>query len=136
MPKYRDYFRQMMEENKEMFEDFAAIHAKYMLDDEKWQEEFNRLGEPIVETMREWEGRLCGTTEKGNNAKYSSRLADKFWEEIKAFFPKIDFVGIEVVQTAVREVQMENEVEEQTEIDKDLREIDEMDDSFEIRKLF
>ena len=126
MPKYRDYFRKMIDENSEMFEEFAKLHAKYAEDRSANQEEFNEKGEKVVEVIREWEGRLCGKTEKGDKAVFSAGLADKYWGEVKAFFPMIDFVGVEVVKkaksTAVKKVEKEVEI-----VDRDMAEIDMMD---------
>src|SRR5690606_9808512 len=96
MPKYRDYFRQMLEVHKDEFEKFAEVHAKYQLDQNKWQEEYNKIGAPIKNILYEWEKKLCGHSEKGNFAKFSSQLAEKFQQEVKAFFPLVDFIGVKV----------------------------------------
>ena len=96
MPKYRDIFRQMIEEHEQEFKNFAEVHAKYASNKKQWQDEFNKQGVELLEIIRVWEQRLCGKTEKGNKAVFSTRLAEKFWAEIKAFFPLIDFVGVEV----------------------------------------
>jgi len=130
MPKFRDYFRQMMDENQEMFANFAQVHTKYQQDKQQWQEEFNKQGEKVVEVVREWEGRLCGHQEKGDKAVFSANLAEKFWGEVKAFFPLIDFVGVEVVKKAdpkkvieVRRVQEVQEVKKE-DMDPDIWEIE------------
>ena len=94
MPKFRQYFRQMTEENQDLFANFKIIHDQYQENQDKYQDEFNRQGKVIVEVIREWEKRLCGHMEKGDNARYSSQLSDKFWNEVRAFFPMIDYVGV------------------------------------------
>lgn len=96
MPKYRDMFRQMLDEHQDEFNSFADVHARYAENKKKWQNEFNTQGAEILEIIRVWEQRLCGKTEKGDKAVFSSRLAEKFWDEVKAFFPLIDFVGVEI----------------------------------------
>lgn len=146
MPKFRDYFRQMTAENQELFGDFAAVHAKYALDKSANQEEFNRIGAVIQEVVREWEGRLCGYSERGDNAVFSKNLAEKFYGEVKAFFPLYDFIGIEVVKPGVKvdKVEQVEELKKVKEVakvvDKDMAEIDAMDmnnvDDFVIKKLF
>lgn len=138
MPKYRDYFRQMLDENEELFTSFAEVHQKYTTDRTKHQAEFNKVGEPVATLVMEWEQKLCGTSERGNYAKYSAKLAEKFRSEVKAFFPMIDFIGLKVVKPATREVKPAPIATKPTPPkDKDLAQIDAMDmDDFDIPKLF
>lgn len=96
MPRYRDIFREIMNNNEALFADFAEVHQKYQADGKKWQKEFNELGAQMMELLRDGERTLCGKTERGQNAVFSARLADKYWTEVKAFFPLIDFVGVTV----------------------------------------
>ena len=84
----------MMEDNKELFDEFRAVHAKYQADQETNQAEFNRVGETVVEKIREVEVELCAKSDSGQYSKYSSNLADKFWEAVRGYFPMIDFVGV------------------------------------------
>ena len=100
MTKYRKYFKQMLEENKKLFKDFESIHNRYVLEPQKYQEEFNQVGQPVVEVIKEYENRLCGHSEKGIYGKFSSSLAEKFWDLIRRKYPKIDFVGIKVIRPA------------------------------------
>jgi len=83
----------MISEHEVQFADFKDIHDKYTLDQKKWQDEYNRQGKQIVEIVRRWESKLCGNMEKGENAIFSGRLSEKFWTEVRAFFPMIDYVG-------------------------------------------
>ena len=149
MPKYRDYFRRMTDENQEMFAEFAEVHAKYQQDKSEWQSEFNEKGVKVVEVVREWEGRLCGHSEKGDKSVFSARLADKFWGEVKAFFPLIDFVGVEVVKQGKQKktlgesknqknTEMKSEEEEES-MDSDLWEIERITldstENFDIKRI-
>ena len=142
MPKFRDYFRQMLEENEELFSEFALIHRAYETDKSKNQNEFNKQGVIIVELVREWEGKLCGFSEKGEYAKYSKNLAEKFQGEVKTIFPLIDFVGVEIRagKKMVAPASIEKKlVEEIAETDPDILEIEKLevlDDDFKIKKLF
>ncbi len=86
----------MLEENKEDFENFRLVHSFYSEDDARHQDTFNHKGEKIMKIIREWETRLCGHMEKGDNAVYSARLSEKFWGEIRREFPLIDFVGVKI----------------------------------------
>ncbi len=142
MPKYRDYFRRMLAVESELFEEFGAVHAKYEKNQERNQDEFNRVGKRVVEVIREWENKLCDRTERGVHSKFSSRLAEKFQEEVKTFFPLIDFVGVEVTRPAVDFVvngkKNEEKVSEE-EMDTDILEIEKIavldDDGFTLKKL-
>lgn len=126
-----------MNEHEETFAAFAAAHAKYALNKQKWQEEFDREGEKVREIIHEWETRLCGKQERGKNAVFSSKLAEKFWDEIRAFFPLIDFVGVKVKVAPVKNVAVSPTpaVTGAGEADPDLAEIDAMDEEFDIPKL-
>jgi hypothetical protein len=96
MPKFRDYFRNMLSEYEADFAAFKKVHDDYKINQKKWQEEYNKQGEKIVEIIRQTESKLCGTMEKGENAKFSGRLSEKFWSEVRAFFPMIDYVGAQI----------------------------------------
>ena len=91
--KYKDYYNQMMESHKELFTQFKEIHDHYVSDSDKYREEFNTVGAKVVEILRETELRLCQASEGGQYGKYAVQLADKFWNEVRKTYPKIDFVG-------------------------------------------
>lgn len=95
MPKYKEYFKRMLDENRNLFDEFGEIHLKYMRDTKKYQDEFNSKGQEVLDVIRIYENRLCGTTEGGSYAKYSGKLADKFHEIIKINFPRIDSIGLQ-----------------------------------------
>lgn len=94
MSKYQKLFQEMIEENKSLFDSFKEIHDKYVEDDIKNQEEFNKQGEKVLEVVRKYELLLTSRSEGGQYAKFSSNLADKFKEQIKSVFPRIDFIGV------------------------------------------
>ena len=94
MSKYKEYFTDMINNHKELFEEFKKIHDEYAKDEKKWQNEFNEKGQEILHLIRRYENMLCGKSEAGKYGKFSSKLAEKFWEEIRLHFPKIDFVGL------------------------------------------
>ncbi len=93
--KYKQYCDDMLEIHHGQFEKFKDVHDKFVLEPEKWKKEFNKEGEKVLAIIRRYENQLCGKSEGGRYGKFSSQLADKFWGEIRARFPKIDFVGIE-----------------------------------------
>lgn len=92
--KYKHYYHLMIENNKDLFAKFSEIHQGFTSDPQKWEKQFHDVGRDIKDVMRDWERRLCSGTEKGAYAHYSSKLAEKFWSEIKKEFPLIDQVGL------------------------------------------
>lgn len=84
----------MMDENRELFDNFADIHREYMLNPGEWQKLLNEYGKEVVEIIRDYERKLCATSERGQYGKFSQNLSDKFWGEVRKSFPKIDFVGV------------------------------------------
>jgi len=93
MTKYKQTVSDMLEYNHELFSSFKVIHDQYMEDPESNKEEFNQEGEKVMRIIRKYENILCGKSESGKYGKFSSNLSDKFWDEIRIHFPKIDFVG-------------------------------------------
>lgn len=89
----------MLEENKDAFEKFKVVYANYGMDDEKYQDEFNREGEKILKIINEWESKLCSHSEKAGYANYTGNLAEKFQAEVRNAFPLIDHVGIVAVKS-------------------------------------
>ncbi len=94
MTKSQQYFQDMLEYNKKIFDEFKKLHEKYENAPEKFQDEFNEKGEEILRIIRKYENLLCSSSENSGFGKYSSNLADKFWEQIRKYFPKIDFIGV------------------------------------------
>ncbi len=84
----------MLDVHKDMFTKFKDIHDKYARNPAPHQLEFNEIGAQVLDVIRKYENKLCGTSERGGYGKYSHNLSDKFWSGIRAIFPKIDFVGI------------------------------------------
>lgn len=95
--KFKQVIDQMYEQFGEQFADFKIVHDRYTLDRRTHQAEYNKLGAPIMEILRDSERRLCSGTEKGGYGQYSAKLADRYWEEIKKTFPLIDFVGVKIL---------------------------------------
>ncbi len=94
MTKYKEYFQRMVEENKELFDDFKTLHANYGMDEEKYQDDFNKLGARVLDIAHEWENRLCKSSEGAGFGTFTTKLAEKFQEELRNAYPLIDHVGI------------------------------------------
>ena len=108
MPKYKEYVERMLEANKELFEEFAKLEAKYSLDQDAHQEEFNKLGEKVILVTKEWEGKLCRQSEKAGYSSYTTALAEKFQGEVKRHFPLIDHVGIIVKVFNIKKISLKS----------------------------
>jgi|SRR3972149_8162611 len=94
MVKYRQYFQKMLVDNKELFDSFKLLHDEYALNPDANQDKFNAQGEKIMAVIREYENRLCANTERGMYSKYSTQLAEKFQNEVRAHFPMVDRIGL------------------------------------------
>lgn len=95
MQKYQTVFARMLDENKELFDNFTAVHAAFIVNPDANKARFNEVGREVLDVIREYERILCGKTESGQYGKFSSNLSQKFWDEIRKVYRKIDFVGIQ-----------------------------------------
>jgi len=84
----------MLEENKELFDNFTAVHEAYVVNPEMNKARFNEIGRDVMDVIRDYERILCGKTESGQYGKFSSNLSQKFWDEVRRVYPKINFVGV------------------------------------------
>lgn len=92
--KYKEYFEKMIEQNKDLFDEFAAIHSRYISEPIRYQAIFNTLGAQVTEIVRDWDKRLCSAMGRGVYSQYSQTLSEKFWGEVRKMFSAIDRVGI------------------------------------------
>lgn len=84
----------MISQNQKMFDDFLAVHNNFILNEKKFADQFHSQGRDVLDMIRFWERKLCAGMEKGVNSQYSSKLAEKFWNEIKKTYSHIDLVGV------------------------------------------
>lgn len=90
MAKYKEYFQEMVEQNKVLFDEFKKLHDNYDKDPTKYQNEFEEKRSYMTLLIQRYISRLCMKMESGKYGKFSSNLADKFWQEVRLHFPKID----------------------------------------------
>ena len=88
MSEYQKMVAKMMEENKELFENFMDIHNEYAMNPKKWQKLFNQYGAEVVEIIREYERKLCANMATGKFGQFSAKLSEKFWAEVKKYSPR------------------------------------------------
>lgn len=84
----------MHTENQELFDNFKQVHDAFVLAPDANKDRFNALGGEVLDVIRDYERRLCGKSESGQYGKFSSNLSQRFWDQIRKLYPKIDFVGI------------------------------------------
>lgn len=94
MQKFQTMFQRMLEEHKELFDNFTQVHDAFILNPDANKTRFNQMGAEVLDIIREYERVLCGKTESGGYGKFSSSLSQKFWYEARKVYRKIDFVGI------------------------------------------
>lgn len=86
----------MKEKNPELFAEFKEIHDKYESDNNKYREEFNRIGQPFIDEMDKYIDDLCRTSEGAGYGRNSQTLPQYFKDEVRKEFPSFEDVGIEV----------------------------------------
>ena len=96
----------MISENKDIFDDFKTVHDKYILDEDKWQDELNIKGKKVQDLVREYEDRLCRNTERGMYSSYSAGLSEKFQGEVRRLFPMFDHIGITIEEFAINKINL------------------------------
>jgi hypothetical protein len=96
MQRFAEYYQKMVDENSDIFKKFFDVHDRYVLNPNQNQDEFNSVGHEIVEIIREYERKLCSNSERGQFGKFSAKLSERFWAEVRKDYPKIDFVGVKI----------------------------------------
>jgi len=93
--KFKKVFEDMWTDHKSELEQFMVTHAKFSVDPKSNRAEFNKQGDKIIAIIRHYESILCGRSEGAGFGNYTSKLAEKFWGEVRKVFPEIDEVGVE-----------------------------------------
>ena len=93
MTKTDQYYTLMIQQNKELFDQFREIHDKFAADQEKYHAEFNDVGRDVQDVVRRYENMLCSGTENGGFGKFSTKLSEKFQALIVKAFPKYNHIG-------------------------------------------
>ena len=96
MTQYQKFYQMMIDENKELFANFSQIHEAYVVNPQMNQEKFNAVGGEVLDVIREYERKLCGNMNAGKYGAFSSNLSQKFWDQIRKVYRKIDFIGASV----------------------------------------
>lgn len=92
--RYKEAYDQMITDNSALFEEFRQIHDKYSQTPSEYSDKFNELGKLVMAQVRRYEDILCKRSEVHGFGEYTSKLAEKFQNEVRRNFPKIDEVGV------------------------------------------
>ena len=95
MAKYKKQFQLMCEENKLLFDEFKKYHDMLDSNDKSAKDKFNELGRKVLRVVRRYENELCAKSENSGFGRYSVNLSEKFWEEVRSHFPRIDEVTLQ-----------------------------------------
>lgn len=90
MTKTQQYFQDMLDMHQDLFKNFKQTHDNYAENAEEWKDKFHEEGKEANLIIQRYINKLCMKMESGKYGKFSSNLADKFWEEVRKYFPKID----------------------------------------------
>lgn len=83
LPKYKKQYQEMMKTNVKLFESLKNTDRN--------SEEFKSIQRQVIRIVRQYEDALCAKTENTRYLNFSSGLADKFMEEVRIFYPEIDY---------------------------------------------
>ncbi len=86
----------MLDKHASLFDRFRLVHDAYVRSPSLHQQEFNDIGDQVLEIIQKFDQKLCGKSERSGYGSYSSKLSEKFWEHVRKNFPKIDSVGLKV----------------------------------------
>ncbi len=94
--KYKKIFEEIWDENKVLFQEFFILNSDYEEKEKRREIEdrFQKVGEAVHKLLIEGENDLCRQMEKSSHRLYSSKVADKYWDEIRKYFKYIDLVGV------------------------------------------
>jgi len=95
--KYKQYFEQMLEQEKELFENFRVVHDQYKLNQTALQKKYNVEGEKVVTVIRHWERRCARLWDERVYGQYAQQgFRKSFWDLIREEFDQIDMIGVKI----------------------------------------
>ena len=97
-PKFRSYFNEMFEENREQFMHFMLMNNAYGQDKQGLKQQFDTEGVKIKSIVLDWEDRLCKKMEGGDHSSYSAKLGEKFQDEVLKYFPFYHEIGVRIAK--------------------------------------
>jgi hypothetical protein len=92
--RFREAYDQMIHDNQALFDRFQIIHDAFALNENENRDEFNEVGKEVMNIVRKYEDILCRRSEETGHGGYTTALAEKFQNEVRKNFPKVDSIGI------------------------------------------
>ncbi|MDD3647450.1 MAG: hypothetical protein PHS44_03035 [Candidatus Dojkabacteria bacterium] len=94
--KYKRIFEEIWDSNKELFQEFFMLNNDYAdpANRTKLENKFQEIGGKVKNLLVDGENELCRAMENTDNRVYSSKVADKYWDEVRKYFKFIDLVGV------------------------------------------
>lgn len=92
MTKFEKMFTEMLEENKDLFSEFETVSKEFAR--KQSVEKFHNVGEKVIDTIKVYEDKLCGDSDRAGKGKFTSALSEKFWILIREKFEFIDDIGV------------------------------------------
>jgi len=92
--RFKEAYEQMIKDNKDLFDRFRIVHDNFEQNETAHQEEFNDLGREVMSVVRKYEDILCRRSEETGHGGYTAALAEKFQNEVRKHFSKIDSIGV------------------------------------------
>ncbi len=86
----------MVAENRQLFDEFLQINDLFKKDPITHAEQFHRIGQQVVDKIRDFDRRLCSAMGRGTFSTYSQKLSEKFWDLARQDFDQIDMVGVKI----------------------------------------
>lgn len=94
-PKFKVYYQKMIDEHRDLFDRFAPLNEAFAKDP-SLADEFHRLGQEVLDVVRDYDRRLCAAMGRGVYSVYSEKLSQKFWDLVREDFSQIDMVGVKI----------------------------------------
>ncbi len=92
--KFKQYFREMFEANRDLCTQFLLINQDYANDKMTHKDEFDRVGSQVKDLIQNTLHALCAQVESGSKGKFSEKLEEKFLEEVVKYFPYYHDIGV------------------------------------------
>ncbi len=89
-PKYKKQYEEMLDYNKEVFEELNKTYLLYKESPKKYKDAFAEIQKKAFRIVRKNEDNLCSKSEATHFSVYSTGLSDKFWELVRSNYPEID----------------------------------------------
>jgi hypothetical protein len=94
--RYKKVLEEIWARNERMFQQFLILNNDYSDPSKRanMEDEFQKIGEKVKKILQVGENNLCRQMEKSSHRMFSSKLADKYWDEVRKYFKYIDQVGV------------------------------------------